>query len=369
MRCSPRFLRPRFARLFTTVVLLLAAGACYDPVGPTSTVERDQLVFWAGSTTNLFGEPVYDLYRVSPDGSGLLKLTDYPNILGVSDVSRGGRTLLFSMDAVGTCCGHLYSIGSDGTNLKRLDRGGGGYRARLSPDETRFAYHESSTLILVGGIEGTGFVNVSQYLPPHPPPATWCGGYEGYLLLRGWVSADRLMIRRVICGLGASELFVDVNDGQVIEVDYWGAQLSPDGTRLAVQEPHPEVSPGVQVRVINLSDETDIAVVHSVWLPMTVYEGPAWSANGRYVYASSNSSNMLNPAHHLIDLSSGSVETVARQRIGAFQGLSSSGDQLVFAVIEDDLGSIHVRAADGTSRVKVTPSFPYVGGARWIRAR
>jgi hypothetical protein len=357
LRVPPRTL----PSILATLVLLLPAAACSDAVGPSSAVERDQLVFWAGSTTNQHGRPVYDLYRVSPDGSGLVKLTDQPNTLyRGAEVSRDGRTLLFGMDALGPCCTHLYSIGSDGTNLKRMDRGGGGYWGRYSPDGTRFAYHESDTLIFVGSIHGTDFVNVSKYLPP--PPPTTCPSAQVILTLRGWVSTDRLMIRRYICGLGGSEYFVDLNDGSAIEVEYWWAQLSPDGTRLAVQETNPEATPGSfsgQVRVINLSDDADVALLHSVRLPDPSYDAPAWSANGRYVYTS--------PLRR-IDLSSGKADVL--EGSGTFQGLSSSGDKLTFMVRGDDgLLSIHVRAAVGTGSVKVTPSYPHMWGARWVRAR
>ncbi|HEY7604594.1 MAG TPA: hypothetical protein VH760_10055 [Gaiellaceae bacterium] len=135
----------------------LTAGleARWAPDGKTIAFRR-----WVGEQTDLF---VHDL------ASGAArKLWSSPTLEELGGWSPDGRWLVFTRETVGGAA-DVYTIGADGTGLRRVTRGAGAsFAAGFSPDGRRILFTSDRTgtdQVFVMRTDGSGPRNLSRRAP------------------------------------------------------------------------------------------------------------------------------------------------------------------------------------------------------------
>lgn len=143
----------------------LTQGLNYDP--PVWSPDGTKLLFAAGESYALFG---YQIYSMELDGTEPHQLTsrDY-NVQPAW--SPDGTKIAFTSVAAGddsengSFSSDIYTMDSDGNNQNRLTSGGDCYDPSWSPDGSKIAYYEGTTLSMMN-VDGSSQRQLSPFADP-----------------------------------------------------------------------------------------------------------------------------------------------------------------------------------------------------------
>lgn len=341
----------------------LVAAACADPSGPDELEE--QIVFVSTRdgvpAPNGFGS-LSEIYRMNADGSGVENLTKSPGYYHHLNVTPDGRTLVFSATREfpaswtgATCPDQIWRMGVDGSEPRKLITGGAcRSNPRLSPDGSLIAFDRDKD-VWVMTIEGKNERIVSQFLPP--VPSTACGATPKFdVRTQGWVSADRVMFSRFICGSGTTNYAVKTDGTALTELpfDTQVAYVSPDRTRLVSRVVG---MPSSQALAVMKPDGTDPRFIgEGMTLPGRFdADRTPWSPDGTRFYVRTT-------LNHYISSVDGALGTPipAASLEGQFSGWSRRGDMLLFSKIRpgqpagQGINDVWVMKADGSGITNLT---------------
>lgn len=349
--------------------LLLPAG-CSDPTGPDAN-SQGQIVFVSSREGVMRGaSPLFDIFRVNPDGSGLENLTRTPGWYDDLDVTPDGRTIVFggtlSFDPWqgSNCPTQVWRIGVDGTGLRKVTTDGCSVMPRLSPDGGRIAYLRGNEVWVIN-LDGSGARHVSASLPAVQPNA--CGEVPKTTVRTiGWVSTTRLLFSRHICLVGSTDYAVNVDGSSLATVDFIAssAHLSPD--RNSIAHVRNQGMDGSSLVVMNADGTNERIIATPAAIPSRFDPaGSVWSPDGTRLYHWS-------PAGHFTVRRDGTgTQQIAAPWPtfpGAFRSWSPDGSRLAFVVYDQSASHVAVMNADGTGLVHVTSgSGEQVKAALWVR--
>jgi Tol biopolymer transport system component len=340
------------------ILLLVAAGACTDAVGPPEEEPLDQILFLRGDAQGPLA--LKDIYRINADGSGLENLTRHPAQYQQLDVTPDGRTIIF---AEGGSC-RIFTMAIDGSQLTNVTPVSCGFVPRLSPDGTKFAY-ERDWGIWVSNLDGTGAREVSYALPPVQSSCTSPVGRPNWTVRPlGWHSSSRLMFYRHICLVGQTDYSVDFEGGGLVELDFnaQSAYLSPDRTRIAfVHGETANSSSGVSI--MNEYGAGVSVVAEGATLPGRFsQERSPWAPNGARIYFTTTE------GHYVSDVDGSNVQRLPDVPLQAvFSGWSPRGDRIAFMVYTPMSSSIYL--SDVIGMTNLTNSAVYDSDAVWVPRR
>lgn len=367
----PPAFRPKLAA--AAALLLTVAGGCTEPTGPRAA-DDGQLVFISSHEGVLRGqyERLYDIFRVNPDGSGLVNLTRTPGWYDDLAVTPDGRTLVFggTLDfdpwQGSNCPSQVWRMGVDGTGLTKVTTDGCSFMPRLSPDGRMVSYMRGSEVWVIN-LDGSGARHVSASLPDVQPNS--CGEIPKTTVRTvGWVSTTRLSFTRHICQEGSTDYAVNVDGTGLAEVDFIAssAHLSPDGSTIA--HIRNQGTLGSSLALMNVDGSNDHIIVTPAEIPSRFDPaGSVWSPDGTRLYHYSSD------GHFIVNRDGTGTQRIAAREPtfpGAFRSWSPDGKRLAFVVYDQSTSNVAVMNADGTGLVNVTGGSGGSGqvkSALWVR--
>jgi Tol biopolymer transport system component len=136
-----------------------------DGNNPSFSPDGNKIVFFVDDGSNVVGQ--YQLYTINSDGTDLKRITNDKNNYLYPQWSPDG-TRIYS------CFGNrekggLYSMKPDGSDIKEVIGGiGSNVDFSISPDGNKIAYNIGN--LYIANMDGT---NIQQLGPPHSGDATW----------------------------------------------------------------------------------------------------------------------------------------------------------------------------------------------------
>jgi Tol biopolymer transport system component len=188
----------------------------------SGTTRGDAFPAWTGSkilfARDLGGPPHWiDLFVMNSDGTGVTNVTNNPDFVRGSSLSKNGARIVFDSDRdfdidFTELTGELFVMNADGSNVVNLtntDAAEDGF-PEWSPDGARIAFHTDRTgnyEIFVMGPDGSNPVNLTNH-PAHDYSPSWSsdgarivfesareGGSQLYVM-----NADGSSVRRITTG-------------------------------------------------------------------------------------------------------------------------------------------------------------------------
>lgn len=248
-----------------------------------------------------------DLFVISSDGTGEMRLTHTPEYESPAGWTRDGKRVLFSVFSNDTST--LYSIGHDGNSLRETGRFPG--RSPMpSPDGKRVVY-------MAG---------------------TW--------------TATRLMVSPTV-GAKTQQTAQQITDGSSIA---WNTHWSPDGKRLAFtgrQEPNKELA----IFVVK-TDGSERRQVTKIAPEEGGAQWPVWSPNGKQLAFQVNNRAAKNSAHlWIVDIVTGEARKLGvhdKAYLDETPSWFSDGKRIAFQSNRTGRMEIWVMNSDGSGQVQVT---------------
>ena len=250
----------------------------------------------------------------------LTQLTDLPGYEGQAALSPDGSQFLYVGDAAGNLDIYLRRVDGERSINLTEDYPGNDYHPAFSPDGQRIAFRSERAGggLFVMGATGESPVRVVEggFHPAWTP--------DGKALV--YSTTETIVLQR---GQGTGLWRVPLEGGapeQLLQPDVAQPQLSPRGARVAFWSSRGGISTSPAWSEERIS------------LPFEGYDewGPAWSADGRYLYFVSNRGGQFNIWRVAIDEASGRIlgapqaVTSNSERVGR-PSLSRDGRRLVYS--------------------------------------
>lgn len=356
----------RCSRIVLAGLLAVALGACTDSVGPDGEL-MDRILFLSDREGGIVNAtPLTNIYVMNADGSEIEKLTPSPAYYTHLDVTPDGRTVIFEAGTWAGSCRQIWTMATDGSQLKAVTDDCSSV-PQLSPNGLRFAYWRGRS-IHVSNIDGSDPRDVAYALPPVGAGCTPEPSWDVRPL--GWVSSDRVMFYRYICGQGYTYYSVDIYGTGLTELEFDAqtAYLSPDRTRIAYDQ-LPCCSPDwptPRVTVMNVDGSGLRSLVqNAAFHGKFSYLRTPWSPDGTRLYYRTSE------GHHLVDVDRAEIRRISDPTfLAEFNGWSPRGDRIAFSARTNPSDSyvhdIYVMNADGSGVVNLTNHASRNGQAVWV---
>jgi TolB protein len=377
-----------FAMLPVALFCSLVAAACGgDALGPEGEAP-DQLLFLStrDGATDQLGRPMFDIYRVNADGTGVRNLTRNPAWLYTTlGVSPDGNRIIFGSSHAPGC--DLWVMATDGTDLRRITNRDGGNAERCnalpawSPDGSRIAFvsnRDNRTAGMYSGLYDVYVMNADGSNPRNVSSSL--GAAMGmFVAMVGWTPDGRIMFEAfdMVGGVFHRRVHVVNADGTGLRPllnrpgDH-SPRWSPDGSRVAFLSNRGGraklyVMSGDGSGVRSLSDDPgeDALVWRHSQIEPSLYD--PWSPDGHTIAFHNDRDGLM--AIYLVNADGTGQRRLTDPDLAArFNGWSPQGDRIVFtsARIPND---VYVINADGTGLRNVTSSGADDSDALWLRRR
>jgi Tol biopolymer transport system component len=372
---------------FTAVASLLAIGAsaCSDPAGPADEPPAHILfISTRDGAVDDFGRPLWDIYRMNQDGTGIANLTEHPARYVHVSLSSDGTRIAFTSNRDGC---DVWAMDVDGTNLARLTNRDGGFVERCngwprwSPDGERLAFatnRENRTLGAYAGLYDVYVMNADGTDPHNVSHAL--GDDIGYFPgVAGWSPDGRIVIQDQNAGAdpSAHRVFVVNADGTDAEPLFnrpgdHSPAWSPDGSKVAFIS---ERDGTRRLYIMNADGSGERPLTtHSGhdWLPglagtSTQFEYNPWSPDGTRIAFMRDA---LEEWGIWVIGTDGSGLRRLTFRPGWFNGWSRSGGEIAYTEAVNTPGhfdnDVFVVNADGTGSVNLTNNRSDDSDAIWV---
>ena len=348
----------RYLLALLTLAALALIGCGGDEAAPSSSepLLSGKIVF----SSNHDGQP--DLYAVSPDGSGLVRLTnDAEQEVAVACEPTGRRLALVVGEAsipeepdVTPVVPVLEVMNADGSNRERLaevQRVGG---LTWSPDGSRLAYSTGPP------ISTTGY-DVYTVTLDDGSPAHLTSGVNVYAL-RWSADGGRLYFLSREEGSGEFDLYSIGADGSgrqkvSLEPGARGPILSPDGARVAYS-----TDAGLVIANVDGSNPTVVAPEEGV---------ASWSNDGQrlaYLSRAAASADNANPSPILYVVEPGTEPRRLAELppVSLVPRWSPDNAWLLFNVYSEEEQAIYLIRADGTDLHRLSPDGARESAFCWV---
>lgn len=348
---------------------LLLMSACTDALGPGPEVAPDRVVFTSTRAGNVgeFGEPLWDLYAMNADGSSVTRLTsESAPVVRHLRLSPDETRVAFHSDVGG--CYDVWVVGVDGTGLTRLTGVEAFERCNShpewSPDGEQIAFLTSRNVgqgrgwdVYVMGADGSNPRDVAAN------PSVNLDRANDYVV--GWSPDGRVVLTSYRDG--TPRTYLARPDGSGVEAlfghgRYLEPWWSPDGRRILAYLPADAGGPSIHLldaSGVGLGDLTAVTagVASSVWA------GGPWSLDGTRVAVKGREGGIL-----VLDVAGVTPRPLTNQPVpGAFLDWTSDGRILFWRESAGD-EELYLMEADGSGVVNLTnaPSSLEGSAAVWV---